>query len=227
MSVGLTLDSAKGYLGITDSTWDLQLETLLPVAELRVERYCNHEFTEDDFTEYYSGDGTNKIVLRRWPVVSVTNVWQDPAGAYGDGVDAFSGDPLVQGVDYALKIERNGESQSGIIERLNGIWSSYGVRRQLGLVSPVVAPLTGNIKVTYTTTSAPVDVQYATALYLAWLLSLSDGGINGAFTLKSERTGDYQWETDGSGYDLAGPGRGKMPSHIAAILNSWRDRPVA
>ncbi|MBX3376051.1 MAG: hypothetical protein KF678_03495 [Phycisphaeraceae bacterium] len=64
----------KAYAGITVSTWDTLLNTLITAAQAKVERYCNRVFDTATFTEYYSGDDAGCLILKNTPITSVTSV---------------------------------------------------------------------------------------------------------------------------------------------------------
>ena len=86
----------------------------------------------------------------RATVASITNVWVDQDGAWGQGDDAFASDTLlVAGTDYALRIDGPFGSTSGKLVRLGGRpWPGVIQRPGHRLVANL-AEGRGNIKVTY------------------------------------------------------------------------------
>lgn len=118
------------------------------------------------YTEYYSGHGNQFLKLRQRPVQSVSSVYLDNAGYWGEGTDAFSSETrLTPGRDYAL-VRDNGDaveqSLSGQIARLGGVWDQPATR-VAGLLTSVPGQGLGNIKVTYAAGFAPVPLRYQLA----------------------------------------------------------------
>lgn len=59
----------------------------------------------------------NVIQLRNIPVRSITSLWEDPTGYFGQSAGSFAAPPLVSGADYYLKTEQDGLSWSGHLVR--------------------------------------------------------------------------------------------------------------
>jgi len=134
------------------------------------------------YTEYYDGTGSRELVLRHRPVQSITSVYVDDDGYYGEGSSPFaSADLLTAGEDYCLKRDNASESEaslSGVLLRIGSVWSRPSARVS-GLLSSVRGNATGNIKVTYVAgyLRAQPDVALATNQLIAELRrSARDGG---------------------------------------------------
>lgn len=91
-----TLEDLKTHLEITGSDQDAFLNNLIGRATQFIETYCNRQLASREFTEYYSGDGTNSIMLPNTPITAVSQIKDDKSGEadfdYGssDENDAFS-----------------------------------------------------------------------------------------------------------------------------------------
>lgn len=150
-----TLNSVKSHLhiGISDTHCDEFLESLINIAYKRIERHIGRQVKEKQYTEYYNGDGTNRLVLRRWPVTSVTSVKMGPYGDITNMVD-------VSNLDYFIDLDP--DSSIGVIEiaqSMNSISPSYfeiGIR---------------NVRVVYNAgwTVVPNDLKHALNMHVAWL----------------------------------------------------------
>lgn len=69
----VTLDNAKDFLGITDSSKDDLLEILINQATDYIENECNRRFESTVYTEQeYSGRGIKTIQLDEFPVITFT-----------------------------------------------------------------------------------------------------------------------------------------------------------
>lgn len=73
-----TIASVKTLLGISDTTYDALLQTLVTAASKYIANYCDRDFRSDgaDVTEYYDGyDGNMKVLqLKKYPITSITSI---------------------------------------------------------------------------------------------------------------------------------------------------------
>lgn len=154
----------KTHLGVSSTTEDAFLGQLLPAVESAFAKFTDRVLEKTTYTEYYSGRGTPVILLREYPVISVTSVHLDTGGYYGSVTDSFGAETLlVSGTDYALvKDGRAGSAETGRLLRIGNVWPvRYDVRP--GLLSYATKPCPGCIKVVYLAgyNPIPLDVQLA------------------------------------------------------------------
>jgi hypothetical protein len=72
-----TISEYKSYAGISGSTLDSILTTLLSVAQDQIERYCDRPaggFESGSKTENVDGTGSEYMLVKCWPVTSVTTL---------------------------------------------------------------------------------------------------------------------------------------------------------
>ena len=70
-----TLADVKAMLGITDTAQDVRLENLINRISAMIAHYCDRAFTRATYTaETYHGNNRQLLILKQWPVVSVTSV---------------------------------------------------------------------------------------------------------------------------------------------------------
>lgn len=119
----LTLDEAKAYLKVDSDTGDAMLGILINATSQWVKNYLNRNFVSTSHTEYYNGDGSDILMLKNIPIVSVTTIHDDTDRVYGS-------DTLVSATNYIVMKE------SGFIKA----WDLYGSW----------TPGTANIKAVYT-----------------------------------------------------------------------------
>ena len=136
------------------TTEDVKLSFCIETASRWIEEILNRPgLSYASRTEYYRGTGTNKLLLRSRPVFTTPTiqVYEDEAGYYGSGDDAFNSDTLLEyGVDYCLQIDQDdGSSRSGILLNIKGAWPRRYVR-QRGLLTPYLGDDLGSIKCIYT-----------------------------------------------------------------------------
>ena len=210
VKLGLTtLSRLKLALGktVTDSSEDDTLLTLLDAAEAAVARYLNRNLLQATYTEYFDGMGRQTLVLSHRPVVSVTGVWVDPVGYYGQSAGGFgTATLLTQGQDYALMAPGTNEKNPGTLRMLSALWDGTGLSNW--------PQGQGNIKVTYVAgyTQVPADVSQAVAMLVGQMLAQSANGL----PLQSETLGEYS-------YTLLTGAPGQLMAGARQLLNAYRE----
>jgi hypothetical protein len=210
VKLGLTtLTRLKLALGksVSDTSEDDRLLTLLDAAEATVARYLNRNLLQATYTEYFSGTGRPSLVLSHRPVVSVTGVYIDPVGYYGQSVGGFAASTmLTQGQDYALTNPNAGERNPGILQMLSALWDGTGLSNW--------PQGQGNIKVVYVAgyTQVPADVSQAVAMIVGQMLAQSDKGL----PMQSETLGEYS-------YTLLTGAPGQLMAGARQLLNNYRE----
>lgn len=210
VKLGLTtLSRLKLALGktVTDSSEDDTLLTLLDAAEAAVARYLNRNLLQATYTEYFDGMGRQTLVLSHRPVVSVTGVWVDPVGYYGQSAGGFgTATLLTQGQDYALMAPGTNEKNPGTLRMLSALWDGTGLSNW--------PQGQGNIKVTYVAgyTQVPADVSQAVAMLVGQMLAQSANGL----PLQSSTLGEYS-------YTLLTGAPGQLMAGARQLLNAYRE----
>lgn len=135
-------------------------------------------------TEYYSGDGTDKLILRQRPVQAVGSVYVDADGYFGEGEDAFPASTLLTaGSDYCLVRDQHTaaaeKSKVGMLLRIGGVWPDI-TRHARGLLSGERVSGRGNIKVTSTVGWANVPEPTQMAVHMLVGMMRATQGLGGA-----------------------------------------------
>ena len=157
-----TATAFRTRCAVPSSVADATLEDILDGAEASAELYLGYALTGATVTDYLDGQGVPELVLPRKGVASVTSVYEDSGGRYGDNPDGFDTDSLLEeGVDYALQVK--GPDRTGILVRYGGVWAPSRIRRWRRLADGKLAAY-GSVKVVYTTNDVAADV--AEAIYL-------------------------------------------------------------
>lgn len=221
-----TLDKQKTFLEIPadDTSRDAVLQLLLDEVSGLVEEFCGRAFGTAEYTEFYSGDNTPVLVLRERPVTAIISLWEDEDGYWGQGPDPFdAGTLLVAGENYALERDQaDGSSRSGIVYRINGVWSRP-FRVAAGNLSASAPHGTGNIKVRYTAGygAVPGTVQLATQMAVARIWRMGKfGGL-----VQSETTPGYSYTLATN--QLRADGMLALPPEVVSMLSRYRNFPVA
>lgn len=153
-SNGTSIDGAQVITYLTPDTFSIPVNVTVAGTQ---------GFYARRLTEYYKGTGTPELVLLERPVQSITSIYEDDTGYYGQGSGAFASTTLLtEGSDYALDLKNAAISLSGIVVRLGGVWANV-TARGAGLLGAEPLPGRGNLKVTYTAgyTEIPADITLA------------------------------------------------------------------
>lgn len=129
-----TVASCKEHLGISGTTFDAVIGTLLTRASAWIERYCGRTFASTAYTQDYDGDGTDTLILRQYPIVSVTTI-------HDDQERDFASATLIDADDYYV------DADKGMVKLIAGRFSRGR----------------GNVRVVYTAGHATVPAAVALA----------------------------------------------------------------
>lgn len=74
-----TLEATKRHLGVDPDNTDQDdlITDLINAAYKALEGYIHHPLKAADYIEEYSGDGTNTLILRKYPINSVEYIYDD------------------------------------------------------------------------------------------------------------------------------------------------------
>lgn len=137
-----TVQACKAFRAIPgeNQEHDDELARLIPAVQEFLEGVCERTFESTTVTEYFHGDEwRDRLIVSRPPIVSITNLWDDPTRVYATPLD-----PARYVID---------DAEAGVI-RLDGLTFSKGLR---------------NIKLTYVGGFAtiPKDLAQA-AIEMVW-----------------------------------------------------------
>lgn len=208
----ITATEYKSYAGITATTWDTPLATLVTAISIQIRRYCGRDlstgFESATWTHYFDGSETEYLQLSEWPLASITSIATlDDAGTATTVTSTDYRTELATGRVYYLGAVAGrfaGALDSfggGVIDR----WGTYP-RWPLGF---------NNIKVIYVTSAGvPVDVKYAAYRMVDLAFSNRARG-----DMKSESLGGYSYTradvTEGSAPGL-------FTAEVKALLDQFR-----
>lgn len=216
-------------LGTLSAAQEAQLTALANAADAAIKRYIGYDIEETTYpgaatngkgdSGYYSGDGTRFLIARQVPVQSITSIYEDPSGRFGENPDGSfaAATLLVEGTDYVLHTDgclpgsSTVCSYTGIIERIGGVWPGLWVRT-VGEIVPHHRSHRGNIKIAYVGgyDTVPADIEAAANQLVAWMRTTAERGM----AVASENLGAYS-------YTLASQGL-KQIGGIEDILNRYR-----
>lgn len=110
----VALADLKTYLGITSSGQDAKLSAVKTDIEDAVKKYCGRDLLvpSTPYTEYYAGDGSQRLIVDQRPVVSVSSIYIDPSCLFESG----SLVPNLNSGSPAELISSQRQLDSGIIE---------------------------------------------------------------------------------------------------------------
>jgi hypothetical protein len=184
----ITTANYKTYKGISASTYDGQLDVIIPAAQSAVEQWCGRVFDSASYTEKVNGNDWHRIVVKNAPITALTSITLIGPDGTSEVLDSstytFEAETGIIGFQPAsegvLSVNEWGESDS------DG-WD----------VSPKFSDGFQNLSVVYTggysAGTMPAGLKLAMYQYVDVLMAQAVAGVGtGAF--KSERLGDYNYE---------------------------------
>ena len=214
----LSLAQIKAELAVAGTSSDGEVLRYVSAAESAVKHFLGYDPAPSaSATEYYAGDGTPAIVLRRRPVASVALVELDPRGRFGAaGSFAGAGTQLVPLTDYTVEFRGDG---SAALRRVGTVWPLASLWGD-GAVAPRLAPRLvegeGSVRVTYATacTADPlVSAAVAAEVKALWAMRL-----NGVGRLDSESFDGRSVSLTPFAAGGSGSARQRFASPVAAVL---------
>jgi hypothetical protein len=178
----------KAWRGITVSTYDSIIATLLGWVSTDIRRYCGRDLTNGfesaTRTETYAGSGDIYIQLREWPITSITSVTQVYAGGDTSVVDADTYRVDADNGLLACVDARRGRFASWQVNASNGYAGNW-------LPAPNFTEGFLNYSVVYVGgySTIPADLHMATCLLTDLLYTRR--GVD--LSLKSENIGQYSY----------------------------------
>ena len=137
-----------------------------------LEKYCDRKFSKQTFSNgRYSGDGTEKLWLSQYPIVSITSIYDDT-----NRPPVWGSDTLIDSGDYE------------IISKYPGLVLFHDDYPSIGVLNLKVTYLAGYDRGTAigaTDDTLPLDLQYAAARLVAKIFKDVTGGRDG---VKSRNT---------------------------------------
>lgn len=152
----ISLAELKTYLQQNTTDFDTILGLIRTAADAFVRRFCDREFTQETYTQYYDGNGKDSLLLRHYPIISITSIHLDPDRVFG-------ADTQISASDIILSDENK---ELGYVELLGGEVFSAGKK---------------NVKIVYVAgyATVPGDLKLATLGVGAREFMLQDKALNG------------------------------------------------
>lgn len=149
MAIILDLQEYRTRTGLaSDTARDAALELILNDVNNAINLYLRNPLEQVSRTEYIDAPATDRIVLRYWPVVTITSV----KVAYMSNGDPskFTSDTLWdQYTDWILEVdESDGSSRCGVLRATQGYWS-VNYRRPPGRLTSRLDPDFRAVQIVY------------------------------------------------------------------------------
>ena len=87
-----TVAAVAAYIGgidASDQSINDLLQTLVTAASAYAANYCSRDFRQQDYTQAYNGTGTQRLMLRAAPVISVSSVVVDYVSVPARGTTTY------------------------------------------------------------------------------------------------------------------------------------------
>jgi hypothetical protein len=102
-----TVERFKLYMGITTSDNDTLIGQLITRSTNAIQTFCNRDFVDTTYREFYDGEGQSELVLHQFPVIAVTMLGigrQDAFGIQNSSSDAYHAQVSVSESDLTLQV---------------------------------------------------------------------------------------------------------------------------
>lgn len=208
MPILTTRVKLKIHLGIpsSDTSEDAKLDQLILGVESSVLKYLKRgDFASTSYTEYYSGDDRELLILKHRPVTAITSIRVDSYGYAGQSPDAFpASSAWTSGVDFYTPVLTEDEENASLVYAIKN-----GEKWPIGR---------GNIKVVYTAgySEIPDDLTLAVNQLIAAVRASSEHGG----PVSEETFGEYSY-TLMKGGDLSSLGMDAV--NAGRILAMYRE----
>jgi hypothetical protein len=97
MSIDLIdVDRARQNLPASVNTDEPTIATFITAASRAIEKYCRREFVQETYDELYNGTGDRRLILNRFPLLSVQSVRYRPVTVLKVINNNYPGDPIAR-----------------------------------------------------------------------------------------------------------------------------------
>ncbi len=144
----VSLDDCKAWCKASDLTSDdtRNMELIRKSSERLAKAYVGSSIVQATYTHYYpdiSGTRFDTLRMKEFPVRSITAVYEDPQGYFGQMPGSFAANRLLTaGEQYFMPLDKGGLSWFGHLKR-RGFTSAWGNGSACWPVEP------GSVKVVY------------------------------------------------------------------------------
>jgi len=135
----------KEFMGMdSDFTDDDDLiDRLITEESKKISQECQRTFHAADYTEYYCGDGSNKLLVDNYPVNSVSGIWDDTDKEWGSDTQIDSDDIIISNRVDGLIILKDTYFTESDLENIkityNAGYSTIPTDLELACIQRVVA----------------------------------------------------------------------------------------
>lgn len=151
----VTLADAKDHLDIPPATTtsDARVERFINTASQLIEEYCNRKFIYQSYDIRRDGRRQDRIQLNEFPIIAVTNVWDDQSWEWGS-------DKLIPATEIAIEEEC-------ILVLQNRKFSKGNQNVRIQFTAGFVSPVTGGLGA-----PIPMTLEYTCLMTVEWLMQL-------------------------------------------------------
>lgn len=218
----------KLLIGESSSSYDTHLGVILNAVETNIIRYLGYNPAGAAGTEYYSGNGSNRLVLARNPVTAVSAVYEDTSGYYGVPSDVFdaTASVLTAGTDYVW--DKEDVNKAGVLIRLGGKTWPLGQKRFPDRLANSIDYVWGCVKVTYTAGMDATQVSVITEAAYLEAAALFQSRVTGMGAFASQGLDGYNYSISSAEGVRGKSGNSRFLSPVVELmLRPWRRVAIA
>jgi len=107
-----TLAEVKNFMlgsrDVSDDVEDGNMELMIDAVSVGMETYMDRKILSREDTEYYDGDGTKHLFLDRYPITTVSGVWDDTDWSWGSST-------LIASTSYRTRNDGRGLVMNNLV----------------------------------------------------------------------------------------------------------------
>lgn len=172
-----TLARAKAFLGISGDSKDTVLTMLINQITGTIESYCGRRFLRQTFTdEEYDGTGREELVLKQYPVTSITRLQVNTAGDNSDSWDTINSSDYFWYEEGRLRLNN---SQDRFLDRDAGYFLDHPQKYRVTYVAGYLIDF--DQENTPASHTLPQEIEYVTLKLLsAYMNTRQSEGLSSA-----------------------------------------------
>lgn len=103
----VALADVKDYLKVTDTSQDTILTYFINEVSRFINTYCGRQLVQKSYTEYYDGDGTDELLLKHYPIITLTSVYDDSLRTWAAATQVPAADILTYKDEGRIRVWNN------------------------------------------------------------------------------------------------------------------------
>lgn len=118
----VTMAQTKLFMKITTGGDDSIIESFINKASIWANEYTGRYLLSRTVTDYYDGDGTGTLLLKQYPVTSITNIYDDVDRAFGGNTAIAAANMVINADDGIVRLYKGSVSFSKGLQNIKAVY---------------------------------------------------------------------------------------------------------